>query len=154
MTEGQETQGSRLTLPGHALKPPGRYAAETMWHYTSATNLAGILKSRRLNPSLARPDTNDARYGDGQYVSDIPPGSRSASQLSLCFLRVPYAVRRFTHYVEVDVTGLEVVYGREHVFVIPSREPLDLTSRIVSWGSNDGLVSQGALASRLPRGTG
>lgn len=112
-----------------------------MWHYTSATNLTAIVKSLRLEPSLQARNPRDARYGDGQYVSDIPPGTLSASQLSYCFVRVPYALRRFTHYVEIDVTGLEVIRGRENVFVIPGCKALDLTGRIVSWGSNDGLAS-------------
>lgn len=111
-----------------------------MWHYTNVTNLAAILKSFRLNPSLRAHNPRDARYGDGQYMSDIPPGTLSAQQLSFRFMRVPYAFQRFTHYVEVDVTGLEVICGRENVFVIPGRKALDLVGRIVSWGSNDGLV--------------
>lgn len=141
MTEDQKDRRSGLPLPSHTSKPSALYANGTMWHYTNAANLKGILESHRLNPSLGGPGTKDARYGDGQYVSDIPPGDCSASQLSRRFLGVPYHTWRFTHYVEVNVTGLEVVCGREHVFVIPGREPLDLTGRIVSWGSNDGLVS-------------
>lgn len=34
---------------------------------------------------------------------------------------------------EIDVTDLNVVQGRDGVFVIPNESPLDLTDRIVSF---------------------
>ena len=37
-------------------------------------------------------------------------------------------------YVEISVEGLDVVLGREGVYVIPNQESLDLAGRIVSWG--------------------
>ncbi|MGV9323773.1 HYD1 signature containing ADP-ribosyltransferase family protein [Streptosporangium sandarakinum] len=124
-----------------------------MWHYTRHDSMLAILKSLKLNPSLRRLNPRDARYGEGQYVSDVPPGTMTASQLAFYFVRAPSASRRFTHYVEIDVTGLEVIRGRKYVFVIPGREALDLTGRIVSWGANDGLVPPGEVASPLHRGT-
>uniref|UniRef100_UPI00350E4FBF HYD1 signature containing ADP-ribosyltransferase family protein n=1 Tax=Nonomuraea pusilla TaxID=46177 RepID=UPI00350E4FBF len=120
-----------------------------MWHYTRHANMVAILNSLKLNPSLWRNGSRDVRYGEGQYVSDVPPGTMTASQLAFFFVRLPSATRRFTHYVGIDVAGLEVVRGREHVFVIPGREPLDLMGRIVSWGANDRVVSQGGVASPL-----
>ncbi len=45
-------------------------------------------------------------------------------------------LERFTRYVEIDVTGLDIVKGRPGVFVSPSESPLDLTNRIVSTGTN------------------
>ena len=36
--------------------------------------------------------------------------------------------------VEIDVTGLDVTFGRDNVFVILNQKPLDLTGRIVSYG--------------------
>ncbi|MEV4176701.1 HYD1 signature containing ADP-ribosyltransferase family protein [Nonomuraea sp. NPDC049709] len=124
-----------------------------MWHYTTADNLERIRASLRLNPSLRENNPRDARYGDGQYLTDIPPSTLTGPQLSRRLVHVPFRAERFTHYLEVDVTGLEVVRGREHVFVIPSREPLDLTGRIVSWGPKNGEISQGAVAPQLPRGS-
>jgi hypothetical protein len=41
---------------------------------------------------------------------------------------------KYTNYVEIDVGGLNVIKGREGVFVVPSEMPLDLTGRIVSSG--------------------
>ncbi|MFI6502409.1 HYD1 signature containing ADP-ribosyltransferase family protein [Nonomuraea typhae] len=119
-------------LPG-----TGSLAMQTLWHYTSETNLAGILRTRKLNPSLKAHNPRDARYGDGQYLSDVRPGTKTSSQLASLFVRVPYARQRFTHYVEIDVAELKVECCREHVFLVPGREPLDLDGRIVSWGLNE-----------------
>ncbi|RIQ20883.1 HYD1 signature containing ADP-ribosyltransferase family protein [Jiangella rhizosphaerae] len=110
---------------------------QSMFHYTDDAGLEGILDSRQLNPSLKSQSPNDARYGDGQYVSDIVPGTRSCAQLSRCFLGQPFQGQRFRNYVETDTSGLDVVRGREGVFEIPNNSPLDLNGRILSWGVNE-----------------
>ncbi|MFI0422953.1 HYD1 signature containing ADP-ribosyltransferase family protein [Spongiactinospora sp. 9N601] len=124
------------------------------WHYTRRANMMSILGSLMLYPSLREHNMRDARYGDGQYVSDIEPHTMPSAQLSYWLVGGPYAWWRFTHYVGIDVAGLEVIQGRERVFVIPSREALDLTGRVVSWGANDDLAPPGGVAPRLSRGTG
>jgi len=68
---------------------------------------------------------NAARYGNGQYISDIQPGTMSCAQLSRCFLGRLFQGARFTHYVEIDVEGLQVVMGRRGAFVVPGESPLD-----------------------------
>ena len=49
------------------------------------------------------------------------------------FINVPNKYK-YTNYVEIDVSGLDVVKGRDGVFVIPNEVPLDLTNRIISYG--------------------
>ena len=49
----------------------------TLYHYTSEKGLAGILDTGTLNPSLKANNPKDARYGNGQYFTDIAPGSKS-----------------------------------------------------------------------------
>jgi hypothetical protein len=107
-----------------------------LFHYTDEAGQKGILESGELHASLTAANPRDARYGDGHYLSDIVPGSRTRAQLSSAFIRVPWQGWRFTHYLEIDVTGLEVVAGRDNVFVIPGRVPLDIAGRIVRWGVN------------------
>jgi hypothetical protein len=96
--------------------------------------MKGITESGELRPSLKANNPKDVRYGEGQYLSDIVPGTRTPSELSYDFLRIPFQGQRFTHYVEVDVTGLEVIQGRNGVFVVPGNKPLDLTGRVVGSG--------------------
>lgn len=46
-----------------------------MYHYADDAGLKGILSSRQLNASLKKLSPKDARYGNGQYLSDITPGT-------------------------------------------------------------------------------
>jgi hypothetical protein len=117
--------------PGGGDTPP-----QTLYHYTTEDSMNKIVQSEELYPSLKANNPKDARYGDGQYLTDIEPGTKTQGQLSAAFLRVPWAGQKFTHYVEVDVTGLNVVQGRPGVFLIPNSGNLDLTGRIVSYGKN------------------
>lgn len=48
-------------------------------------------------------------------------------QLGKKFINVPNKYK-YTNFVEIDVTDLNVVQGRDGVFVIPNETPLDLTS--------------------------
>jgi len=105
-----------------------------LFHYTSEAGLRGILNSQSLRPSLAALNPADARYGDGQYFSDIVPGTKNLNYLSRAFLGFPFQPRRFTHFLEVDMTGLNVVSGREGIYVVLNSDPLDLTGRIIGFG--------------------
>ena len=82
-----------------------------MFHYTSMEGHIGILETRQIWPSLKANNPKDARYGEGQYVSDIVPGSRRPGQP-------------------------EVIYGRPNVFLIKNASPLDVSDRLVSQGVN------------------
>ncbi len=113
-----------------------RTPKRTLYHYTDDAGLDGITRSRKLNPSLKANNPNDVRYGNGQYLSDIVPGTKTNAQLSRKFLNMPFQGKQFKNYVEVDVTDLPVKKGRDGVFVIPNETPLDLTGKIISSGSN------------------
>jgi hypothetical protein len=105
-------------------------------HYTSAGGLAGILRTRSILPSLRANNPKDARLGDGQYLSDILPGTKKPGQLSLIFFGMPWAGKRFSHYVSISVVGLNVIAGRPFVFLVPSQGPLDISSCLVANGKN------------------
>lgn len=106
----------------------------TLYHYTNEDGYAGILQSNQLYPSTADRNPNDVRYGDGQYLSDIEPQTKTAAQLSRLFIGHPFAGHKYTHYVEVDVTDLSVHQGRPHIYVIPNDQPLELAERLISHG--------------------
>jgi hypothetical protein len=107
-----------------------------LFHYTNEEGLNGILESGELRPSLKAVNPNDVRYGNGQYLSDIVPGTKTPAQLSRAFLGQPFQGAKYTHFIEIDVSGLNVTQGREGVFVIPNDAPLDLTGRIISSGAH------------------
>ncbi|PGM57893.1 hypothetical protein CN946_06420 [Bacillus sp. AFS053548] len=105
----------------------------SLYHYTNEKGANGIIDSNQLNPSLKTNNPKDVRYGNGQYLSDIAPETKTPAQLAKKFINVPNKYK-YTHYVEIDVTGLEVIQGRDGVFVIPNETPLDLAGRIVRSG--------------------
>ncbi|MBR8216272.1 hemagglutinin repeat-containing protein [Burkholderia vietnamiensis] len=106
----------------------------TLYHYTNEAAMTAIVDSKSLNPSLKALNPNDVRYGNGQYLSDIPPGTMTPAQLSRAFVNNPFQGARYTNFVAVDVTGLNVVQGRPGVFVVPNEVPLDLSGRIAGSG--------------------
>ena len=108
-------------------------ATKTLYHYTNEKGMNGIIESKKLNPSLKANNPKDARHGDGQYLSDIQPNTQTPISLAKKFIRYPNKYK-YTHYVEIDVTDLDVIQGREGVFVILNESPLDLTNRIISTG--------------------
>ena len=137
---GGAALGFTLTVDGlvDGEPPQGKVAkaGTKLYHYTDDLGLAGILSSKQLKASLKANNPKDARYGDGQYLSDIAPGTKTCGQLSACFLGIPWQGKKFTNYIEIDVTGLKVVKGRDGVFVIPNKKPLDISKRIVGSGRN------------------
>lgn len=104
-----------------------------LYHYTNEKGMNAIVESQQLNPSLKANNPKDARHGDGQYLTDIEPYNQTPPGLAARFIKVPNRYK-YTHYIAIDVTGLEVTYGRKGVFVILNDSPLDLTGRIVSTG--------------------
>ena len=106
---------------------------DSLYHYTNEKGLNGINETKQLNPSLKANNPKDARYGNGQYLSDINPESTTPTKLAKRFINVPNKYK-YTRYVEIDVRGLNVVKGREGVYVIPNEKPLDLTGRILRIG--------------------
>lgn len=112
-----------------------RYDVGRLLHYTDEAGAAGIVQSGELLPSLRSINPNDVRYGNGQYLSDILPGTKTPAQLSRSFINNPFQGQRFTHFVEIDTFGLRVIEGRSGVFVVPNNIPLDLSGRILGTGS-------------------
>ncbi|MGN0386528.1 MAG: HYD1 signature containing ADP-ribosyltransferase family protein, partial [Lachnospiraceae bacterium] len=121
---------NRIAMEGST----GGSQTKTLYHYTNEKGMNGIVDSQKLNPSLKANNPNDCFYGEGQYLSDIVPGTKSPAQLSRSFIHNPFQGAKYAYYVEIDVTDLNVIYGRDNVFVILNQEPLDLVNRIVSYG--------------------
>jgi hypothetical protein len=108
----------------------------TLYHYTDQTGLDGILRSNVLLASTSAGHPGDVRYGNGQYLTDIVPGTMSSARLSRALFGHPFLGQRCTHYVQIEIAGLQVQQGRQSVYVISGDQPLDLTGRIIRSGKN------------------
>jgi len=131
------------------LKATGRAARRVLIHYTDEAGHAGILASGMLRASSG---ATHARFGNGQYFTDIIPqlvgartragltssqiasGQISLAQLSSRLFGVPWNTGKLTHYVAIDVSGLTVLAPRAGTFLVPGNAALDVAGRIVSSG--------------------
>lgn len=125
---------------------------DTLYHYTTAVGQEGILYSQAIKPSLKAVNPNDARYGDGQYFTNIPPeaigawkkaeltssqvsqGLISMGQLSSQLYGVSWMSGKMTNYIEVNVSGLNVINPAPGKYLIPNQVPLDISGRVVRFG--------------------
>ncbi|WP_394828324.1 HYD1 signature containing ADP-ribosyltransferase family protein [Pendulispora albinea] len=85
-------------------------------------------------PSATAPNRTSNVHGNGRYLTDVIPGTRSAGSLSATFLGVPWRGVRYSHYIEIDTAGLNVAQGRSGVFLVPNDKSLNISGRIMSFG--------------------
>jgi hypothetical protein len=112
---------------------PIRYDIPKLYHYTNDAGMTSILNSKQLNPSRWQAGTKEVRYGEGQYLTDIVPGTRSSASIARELVGIPNKYK-FTNYVAVDTMGLPVVIGRKGVFVVRGNAPLDISTRMIASG--------------------
>ena len=91
------------------------FGLDILYHYTNQSGMEGILQTKIIKPSLKELNPKDVRYENGQYLSDIVPGTKTPSQLGRQFINVPNKHKYTTHYVAIDVSGLDVTKGRDGV---------------------------------------
>jgi hypothetical protein len=138
-------------------------AQQILFHYTSDAGQAGINESQALNASL---NPRNARYGPGQYFTDIPPtqvggrtvsdltsdqiaaGQISQGQLARQLFGQPWAGNKLSSYVAVDVTGLPVNQVAPNIFLNAGTQPLNIAGRIV--GSGATLGAGGSVVNSIP----
>jgi HYD1 signature containing ADP-ribosyltransferase len=105
----------------------------TLFHYTSETGYKAIMETGELLPSIG---VKNARYGAGQYLTDIAPGQFTMGQTSRRLFGVPWNRNRLTYFIELDVTGLNTIKNAPFNYVIPGTGNLPLGGRIVNGGAS------------------
>jgi len=114
-----------------SLEAKAAKSSNTLIHYTSEAGYNAIRESGELLPSIG---VKNARYGVGQYLTDIKPGSLTMGQTSRRLFGVPWNKTYLTHYLEIDVTGLNVVKNAPYNYLIPNSGSLNLGGRVVGGG--------------------
>jgi len=104
----------------------------TLVHYTNEKGYNSIMKSGELLPSIG---VKNARYGTGQYLTDISQNEVISGQASRRLFGVPWNQSKLTHYVEIDVNGLNVIKNSTNNFLIPNSGSLNIGRRIVNGGT-------------------
>ncbi|HEJ7077048.1 TPA: RHS domain-containing protein [Serratia marcescens] len=128
---------------------PFGLTVQTLIHYTTEEGLKGILDSGELRASSG---PIHARFGDGEYLTDIKPeqiggrtlkeaagtGKLSLGQVAHNLYGDSRKINSITHYVEIDVTGLDVSEPRPNTFRVANTGNLDISKRIVKSGKSCG----------------
>jgi len=122
----------------------------TLYHYTTQEGMEGIVQSQKLNPSTG---PIHARFGDGQYLTDIKPeqvagrtlkdltaaekeaGKKSLGQLAKDLYNDARKTTGIQYYVEIEIDGLGANEVRKGTFLIENSKPLDLEGRIKNNGA-------------------
>jgi hypothetical protein len=113
------------------LAQEGEVEANVLYHYTTEDGLNGIMNDEAINPSL---NPRYAHYGPGQYLTDIVPGSMSKGEIATRLYNYASQSWKVTHYLSIDASGLDIVAGRENVYLVPGTEPLDISGRVMDFG--------------------
>ena len=71
---------------------------------------------KALLPSLKANNPKDARHGDGQYFTDLNPALYTSSQIARRLINIPNQYK-YTCYIAIDVTGLEIENPANNMFI-------------------------------------
>lgn len=141
--------GRALSKLPSSLRASNTGGRQTVIHFTDDAGHSGITSSKQLFNSTG---SKHARFGDGQYFTDITPqmigaptkagltaqqisaGQMSLGQASSKLFGVPWNGNKMSYFIEIDVTGLKLLNPRGGTFLFPNNKPLDLTGRIVRSG--------------------
>lgn len=106
---------------------------QSLIHYTSKENYENIISSGKLNPST---DPKHARFGSGQYLTDLKPEDYTAGQISRRLYGVPWNTKKLEYYIEINTSGLNIQSNIPHNFLVPNNKPLNISNRIVNKGKS------------------
>lgn len=91
-----------------------------------------IMESGEL---FASTGVKNARHGAGQYFTDLTSGYTSG-QISRCLFGVPWNSKKLSHFIDVDMSGLNVIKNAPHNFLVPGTNSLSLNGRIINHGTS------------------
>nr|WP_199119349.1 HYD1 signature containing ADP-ribosyltransferase family protein [Pedobacter sp. ASV28] len=69
------------------------------------------MESGELLPSIG---VKNARHGAGQYFTDLTSGYTSG-QISRRLFGVPWNTKQLTHFIDIDMNGLNVIKKMLHI---------------------------------------
>ncbi len=113
---------------------PSSSTPKTFRHYTSEAGYNGIMESGEMLPSIG---AKNARYGAGQYFTDLPAAEYTAGQVSKRLFGVPWNTRKISHFIDVDLNGLNIQNNGPHNYSIPNNNNLPIRGRITNHGRSN-----------------
>ena len=105
--------------------------SNSLTHYTTEKGYHQIMESEKLNPSIG---LKNARYGEGQYLTNLDAKDYTAGQISRRLYGVPWNTPKVEYFIKINVNGLNVIQNNSYNFLIPGKNPLNLHGRIIDGG--------------------
>ena len=68
------------------------------------------------------------------YLTDIAPGQFTMGQTSRKLFGVPWNRSKISHFIEIDVKGLDVIKNAPYNYMVPGTGNLPLDGRIINAG--------------------
>lgn len=124
-------------LAAVALKKPQLALKETnvevniLRHYTTEAGYKAIMESGELLPSIG---VKNARYGSGQYLTDLLSHDLTKGQVSRRLFGVPWNTKSVSHFIDIDVSGMNIIKNAPNNYLIPNTASLPLNGIIVNHG--------------------
>ena len=127
----QQNAGAKSTLLKDVKSPSSTSSSETLIHYTNKEGYQQILETEKLNPSVG---IKNARYGEGQYFTNLEPKDYTAGQISRKLYGVPWNTSKLQYYIKIDMKGLNLIQNNPHNFLVSGNNSLPLHGRILDSG--------------------
>ena len=89
------------------------------------------MESGKILPSIGKVH---ARYGNGQYFTDLKASDYTAGQILRRLYRVPWNTKSITNYIQIDIKGLNIIQNAPHNYSLPNNEPFNINGRVVNHG--------------------
>jgi HYD1 signature containing ADP-ribosyltransferase len=125
----------------------------SLYHYTTEEGRFGIIESGVLRPSLVQADGQDAKYGSGQYFTNIAPqriaakslsdmtdeqkkaGQISLRQLLRLIMAGSLAEEKLAFFIQFDVSNLIIESTEDPcIYIHRSETNLDIRELIIRSG--------------------
>jgi len=129
----QQPQGTPVVIPLPTAAPEDE---DLYYHYGTGDKINYILMTQTIPVSDAEENSKRARYGSGVYFTDIVPGSITKAQIARALYGSPHLGNQahVEAWVEVDLSGLAVIYNGPHNYLVRTLGDLSVVGRITRSG--------------------
>lgn len=125
--------GKPEELPFKVQVEPTTSGSSLFRHYTSERGYHAIMDSGELFPSIG---AKNARYGSGQYFTDLVSSDYTSGQISRRLFGVPWNSSKLSYFIDVDLSGLHFVKNGPGNYLVPNTSNLPLNGRIIDHGKS------------------
>jgi RHS repeat-associated protein len=126
------------------VRTPDERVPLILYHYTTEKNMMRIVASQTIYPSiLVGSSGNSLEFGNGVYLTDLPPGIFTKQELAEMFFGSTGESPKVGYFVGINVQDMQVEYQGNSIYRIPTNAPVSVAGRITGFGPNPGRLPPG-----------